>query len=417
MGDVVKFGIVPIGGEAWLKDLREKARKQFESNGFPTTRHEDWKYTNVAPIAAVKYSALPEGGGETSFDVGEGTGVLFVNGRFIKELGVLPKVQIGQLRNAFEKKETGVKEHFGRYASVEANAFVALNTALCDDGVFISIPDGVKVEKPIHLVFVSNAKSAFAFHPRILIVMGKGAQATIVENYIGKEAGPYFNNVVTEIRLGKEARLEHYKIQREGESAFHVATVHAHQAERSSLKSYSLSFGGALVRNDIEVVFGAEGGFCALNGLYVVGDEQHVDHHTMIDHAVSHCSSEEFYKGIAAGKATAVFNGKILVREGAQKTDAKQTNKNLLLSDEATIDSKPQLEIYANDVKCVHGAAVGKLDPEALFYLRSRGIDEKSARSLLTGAFANEVLERIEQEPVRASLVNTVRVHLEKMHA
>jgi Fe-S cluster assembly protein SufD len=311
-----------------------------------------------------------------------------------------------------------VQQHLARYARYRDRAFVALNTALMEDGAYVRIPRGVIVEEPIHLLFVGSAADGApaVSHPRILIVAEENSQATVIETFVGvgdgvgrptpglPDGGVYFTNAVTEIVAAENAVLDHYRVQRESETAFHIATQWVQQARSSNFASHAISLGGALVRTDITAVLDGPGIESTLNGLYVVGGQQHVDTHTAIDHAQPHCNSHELYKGILDGRATAVFNGKIFVRQDAQKTDAKQTNQNLLLSRDAVIDTKPQLEIFADDVRCTHGATVGQLDADALFYLRSRGIDAAEARALLTYAFASDILGRIKVAPLRTAL-------------
>jgi Fe-S cluster assembly protein SufD len=265
------------------------------------------------------------------------------------------------------------------------------------------------LETPIHLVFVTTAAGeGTVSHPRNLVVAGVGSQATVVESYLGLEEELYFTNAVSEIAAGERAVLDHYKVQHESREAFHVANLQVHQEQASKFSTHYLGFGGALVRNEVRAALEGEGCECTINGLYMAGDRQHLDNHTVIDHAKPHCASHELYKGILDGKAHGVFNGKIFVRQDAQKTDAKQTNKTLLLSDDAVINTKPQLEIYADDVKCTHGATVGQLDADAIFYLRSRGIGREAARSLLTFAFANDIISRVKVEPIRARLEQTL---------
>ena len=284
-----------------------------------------------------------------------------------------------------------------------------MNTAFIQDGAVVYLPQRAVVPEPIHLLFISQpAGEPVVSHPRILIVAGDDSQATVVETYVGSGAGAYFTNAVTEIVLGANADIAHYKLQRESEQAFHVATTEARQGAGSRLRSYAVSLGGALVRSDINTLLDAEGCECSLDGLYMLAGTQHVDHHTSIDHRRPRCTSRELYKGVLDGKSSGVFNGKVYVRPHAQQSDAGQVNKNLLLSDDATIDTKPQLEIFANDVKCSHGATIGRLDDEALFYLRSRGIDAAAARSLLIAAFANELIGRMPAAPVRAQLERLV---------
>jgi Fe-S cluster assembly protein SufD len=376
-----------------------------------------------------------------------------VNGLYqpaLSTVDTLPRgVKVGSLAAALDTDFERVETHLARCARFEDHAFVALNTALMEDGAFVHIPRGVVVEEPIHLLFIGTAGAdPMVSHPRNLIVAEENSQATVIESYVGGQvfgcsgvqvfgsdkdapafdvAGPehlntrtpehpipYFTNAVTEIIAAENAVLDHYKVQRESEAAFHVATLQVQQGRSSNFTSHSISVGGALVRNDIRVVLDGPGGEATLNGLYIVNGRQHVDHHTVIDHAKPHCNSHELYKGILDGHATAVFNGKIYVRPDAQKTDAKQTNQNLLLSRDAVIDTKPQLEIFADDVRCTHGATVGRLDEDALFYLRSRGIGLAEARSLLTYAFASDVLARIKVEPLRTQLEELLFARLSK---
>jgi Fe-S cluster assembly protein SufD len=334
-----------------------------------------------------------------------------VNGSFdagLSDVGELPAgVRVGSLADAIEQSPGLVETHLGRYAGFREQAFVALNTALFRDGAFIYVPRGKVVESPIHIVYLATQdERPIASHVRNLYVVDENAHATIVESYAG--AGRYFTNTVTEIVVGVNANLDHYKVQQESESAYHVATQQLEQAGPSVFTSHSISFGGALVRNDINGRLGGEHIESTINGLYVVNGRQHVDNHTAIDHAMPNCNSHELYKGIMDGSSTGVFNGKIFVRQDAQKTDAKQTNQNLLLSRDAVIDTKPQLEIFADDVRCTHGATVGQLDSDALFYLRSRGIGEAEARSMLVYAFARDVLDRIKIEPLRLGLEETL---------
>ncbi len=408
-------------GQLWLHPLRKQAFERFVELGFPTTKLEEWKYTSVAPIARLQFqparyvdnltaerlSDFPVA--DIAFDQ-ECSRLVFVNGHFSRKLSSLdlPQgVKAISLAEAVCTENEIVKAHLARYAKREnaAQAFVALNTAFIEDGAFIEIPDNLILDRPVFLLFVSTAgEQPMASHPRNLIVVGNNSQASIIEGYVGIEDKIYFVNAVTEIVAGENAVVEHYKLQHESLSAFHVATVQAHQARSSNFVSHSISFGGALVRNDTNSTLDGEGAQCTLNGLYLTAGNQHVDNHTMIDHARPHGTSRELYKGILDGNSTAIFNGSIVVRKDAQKTDARQTNKNLLLSEEATVNSKPQLEINADDVKCSHGTTIGHLEEDSIFYLRSRGIGEEQSRNLLIFAFANDVLGQMKVESVRARL-------------
>jgi len=374
----------------WLRRLRRAAFERFTALGFPTTHNEDWKYTNVTPFTKIRFKrarkpaprplALPKGATVTS------------------------------LAHALETEPGLLEERLARYANFENNAFVALNTALMSDGVLIRIPNGAIIEEPIHLVFVSGEQDRpTVSYPRILILAGRDSQAAIIEEYRGADGSLYFTNAVTELVAGEGAVIEHYKLEEEGDRALHFGALAVRQARSSSFTSHSIALGGALVRNELNVVLDGEGAECALNGLYVAGGQQHIDNYTTLDHAQPRCTSYELYKGILDGSAQGVFHGRIIVRQDAQKTDAIQRNKNLLLSEKAVINTKPQLEIYANDVRCTHGATVGQVDPEALFYLRSRGIGHQDARNLLTYAFASEMIERMKFEPLRFRLGEVFR--------
>jgi Fe-S cluster assembly protein SufD len=296
-----------------------------------------------------------------------------------------------------------LEAHLGRYARLEDHAFVALNTAFAEDGAVIEVAPHTVVERPIHLMFVSAPGSGpTVSHPRTLVLSGRGSQAAVIETHLGPDEAVYFTNAVTEIVVGEGAVLDHYKLQQEGGNAFHVATIQAVQDRASVWNSHNIAVGAALARHDVNSVLDEQGAECYLNGLFAATARQHVDNHSLLDHAKPNCTSRELYKGILAGHATGVFNGKIIVRKDAQKTNAIQSNKNLLLSGDAVINTKPQLEIFADDVRCTHGATVGQLDKEALFYMQSRGIAATEARDLLTYAFVGELLDRMPWEPVRA---------------
>jgi Fe-S cluster assembly protein SufD len=335
--------------------------------------------------------------------------MVFLNGRFSRELSSFRKLpnglQLISLATALQSDPGTLVSYLARYASHDEHAFAALNTAFIEDGAFIFIPKDVVVGLPIHLLFISTSGGKpTVSHPRNLIVAEANSQVSIVESYFGLNDGTYFTNAVTEIVVNDNAIVDHYKLQRESMHAFHFSTLQVQQSRSSSFSTHSIALGGALVRNDVNTVLNGEGAEATLDGLYVVSGQQHVDNHTRIEHAKPHCSSRELYKGILDQKARAVFNGRIIVRPDAQKTDSKQTNKNLLLSEEALANTNPQLEIYADDVKCTHGATIGQLSTDALFYLRTRGIGLETARNLLTYAFANEITNRIKIEPLRAEL-------------
>jgi len=335
--------------------------------------------------------------------------MVFVNGFYAPGLSALsavpPGVRVVSIAAALAAGDEALESHLARYARYDGNAFVALNTAFLSDGALIEIPRGVRAEEPIHVLFLTvPGGEPGVSHPRCMILAGRGSQATVVEEYSSLDEGSYFTNEVTEIVTEEGAVVEHVKLQLESPEAFHVGTVQGIQERNSVFNSHNLSFGGSLVRNDVNSVLNAEGAECVLNGLFVAGARQHVDNHTALDHAKPHCNSRELYKGILDGDATGVFNGKILVRKDAQKTNAIQSNKNLLLSKNAVVNTKPQLEIYADDVRCTHGATVGQLDAEALFYMQSRGIPRTAARDLLTYAFAADILDRMTVTGLRGRL-------------
>jgi len=406
------------GGSARIRAVRGEAFGRFRELGFPTTRHEDWKYTDVSPIAGGGFlpaagpavpDVLPADAAPFEIEGMEGPRLVFVDGHYAPGLSrtvSLPGgIVAGSLAEALEAGSELVDAHLARHAGWDGDAFTALSTAFIRDGACVLVPDGEEMETPVHLLFLaSGGGGGVMAGPRNLIVLGRGARARVVETYAGLGGGAGFTNAVTEAVLGEEASLDHYKVGEEADGAFHVGTLEVRQDRGSRLRSWSVTLGGRLVRNNIRTVLEAEGVEATLNGVYLGRGEQLVDNHTTVDHAMPRCSSWEFYKGILGGRATGVFNGRILVRQDAQKTDAKQSNRGLLLTRDATLNSKPQLEIFADDVKCTHGATVGLLEEDALFYLRTRGFGEQEARNALTFAFANEVIAGVEIEPLRRYL-------------
>jgi Fe-S cluster assembly protein SufD len=420
------------GVPPWLRELRKQALEQFAESGFPTTRHEAWRFTSVSKIANARWRAptAPEppaervalAAVEREFIKGVAARIVFVDGIFTPHLSALEDLPDGlrviSLETALARPSdhlTGLalENQLARHASVAENPFVALNTAFLSDGAFIQVAPGVEMQNPVHVLYLRGSESAHTVtHPRILMITGHHSRIAVIETYASVADESYFTNAVTEVVAGEESAVEHLKLQEEAESAFHVGTVQAVQERSSRFLGHSVSLGAALARHDIVAVLAGEGGECTLNGLFQVTGRQHVDHHTCLDHAQAHCSSREYYRGILDGRSVGVFNGAILVRKDAQKTDAIQSNKNLLLSEEAVINTKPELQILADDVRCTHGATVGQLDPEALFYLRARGIGLEAARHLLIRAFANEVLGRISFAPVRQRLEDRLLARL-----
>jgi len=405
----------------WLHRIRQEAIQSFAGLGFPNTRDEEWRFTNVAPLAKLLFQAAPDetstwqGKGLERALLGDGVDIrlVFLNGHYCEALsatlsatlGSLPAggVQAGSLAAMLQRSDGALDDHLARYADYRTHPFVALNTAFWQDGAYLRFPKGLVLEKPVQVVYVSTADEIpLVSSPRTLIVAEREAQATVVESYLGLGPGVCFSNTVSEIVVGENAVLDHYKLQLENERSFHMATSQVYQDRNASYSSGSISLGGALVRNEVNAVLDAAGAECALHGLYLVRGRQHVDNQTTLEHAKPHGSSRELYHGILDDRATGVFNGRVIVRPGAQKTDALQKNRNLLLSPDAAIDTKPQLEIYNNDVRCTHGATIGQLDPEALFYLRSRGIGSEDARNMLVYAFAGDILERVRPASVRA---------------
>jgi Fe-S cluster assembly protein SufD len=413
---------------AWLFPLRKAGLARFAERGFPTINDEDWRFTNVSAIAKLPFepvfdaptAGLPQSAtNEFAFAQLPATRLVFVDGHYVAELSS-PATEVGvsamSLKSALASERVGlIEKHLGRYASGDGNSFAALNTAFFQDGAFIHVPAGRNIQKPIHLLFVSTAKQTGATsNPRNLIIAEKGSQFTVMESYVGTGILPYFTNAVTELVAGEGAVVEHCKFQDETVEAFHIAAIHAHLGRGCNLVAHSIATGARLSRNNIRTSLAGEGVECVLNGLYLTKDEQLADHHMVVDHAQPHCQSHEYYNGILAGRSKGVFHGRILVRQIAQKTDAKQTNKNLLLSEDATVDTKPQLEIYADDVKCTHGATIGQLNDESVFYLRARGIGMETARRMLIHAFAAEIIERIRHVPAREELDKVVWDRLEQ---
>jgi len=412
---------LPGAGLDWMARTRRDARDSFASLGFPTPRLEDWKYTRVAPIE--KRSFRPYQGKGVGLGVDgldgfewqdlESHRLAFVNGRYsstLSALGKLPKgVTVTSLAEAIDREPEVLEAHLARYADPRGQAFAALNTAFLCDGAFVRLARGVKLDEPLHLVFLSTPQQYdLCSQPRVLVVGEEDTRLVVIESYGGIGESAYLTNALTELSLAEGASVEHYKIQRESAKAFHIATVEAHQSRDSRFVSHAVSLGASISRNDINVRLDAEGADCELNGLYLGKGRQHTDFHTRIDHEKPHGSSREFYKGILTGHARGVFDGRVYVHPDAQKTDAQQSNSNLLLSRDAEVDTKPQLEIYADDVKCSHGATVGQLDENMVFYLRSRGIEERAARGLLTYGFARDVLERMSIGAVRDQLAELI---------
>ena len=408
---------------AWLRDVRAAALTRFAELGFPTTRQEDWRFTSVEPIVATAFEAAAPVELPAALDTpgrfAAAARLVFVNGRYSARhssvAGLPAGVRVESLAAAVRGKDAApVERHLGQ-AGPPANAFAALNTAFLDDGALVHVARGAVLDAPLELVFLSVAGAPAVTHPRCLVVVEEGARASVVERY-GGEGAAYWTNAVTDVVLGDGAHLELTRLQEEAPGALHVATTHTRQGRDSVLRLHPMVFGALLARHDITNVLDGAGAELVLNGLYLLGGRQHADHHTVIDHARPDCQSHEFFNGVLDGRSRGVFNGRIVVRPGAQHTDSKQTNHNLVLSEEARADSQPQLEIYADDVKCTHGATLGPLDPKELFYLQSRGLAPAEARALLTYGFGGEILGRVRHERVRAALDELVRARLAAGH-
>ena len=414
----------------WLLALRRSGLAHFTDLGIPTLAHEDWRFTNLIPLTKLPLepwfdtAVTPEAAAflaQQTFTKLGGSRLVFVNGQYAAELSVIGDLPAGvtvtSLAAALLSNPELVKQHLGASADTAKNPFTALNQAYFLDGGFVEVPAGVKVTEPIQLIHLCTAKKNGAtIQPRNLILAGANSQLTIVESYVALAGAAYFTNAVTELVAGENATVEFLKYQAEAPEAFHIGMIAAHLGRTSNVRIHSFALGAKLSRTNIRTNLAGEGLECILNGLYLTGGEQLADHHMIVEHAQPHCASHEYFNGILDGKSKGVFHGRILVREIAQKTDAKQTNKNLLLSDDATADTKPQLEIYADDVKCTHGATIGQLNDESIFYLRSRGLGTDTARRMLIHAFAGEIIERVQCDAAREELDKVVWDRLEASH-
>ena len=410
---------------AWLYPIRKAAVLRFAELGFPTIQHEDWRFTNTAPIAKLPFNPVTTlDDARIDLQSFHFTGIkssrlVFVNGHFARELSsVLPLPAGARVANLLDAAATDaalVQKHLGRHARVDDSGFAALNTAFFSDGAFVYLPAGAILSEPIHLIYVSTSTEPGASaHCRNLIVAERDSRATIIESYVSTADSAFFTNALNEIVAGENARLEHCKFQEESRQGYHIGTHFMELSKGADFISHSFAFGAKLSRNNIRTLLNGDGLDCVLNGLYVTRDEQLADHHMVVEHARPHCNSHEYYNGILDDRSRGVFHGRILVRQAAQKTDAKQTNKNLLLTDDATANTKPQLEIYADDVKCTHGATVGQLNDESIFYLRARGIPLETARRILIHAFAGEIIDRVHCEPLKEELDRLVWDRLEE---
>lgn len=414
---------------AWAVRLRGEAFAAFERLGFPTTGDEEWKYTNVAPVTRVDFvpAAAADAIPSTAVTIERfvypesvNSRLVFIDGAFSPALSSLEALPAGVIVESLDgalhgEHESLLRERAGRAADYNADGFAALNAAFFGQGALIHLPQGARLDAPLHLLFVSGATGAqVSANPRVIVVAEEDSSATIIEDYQSAGDAAYLTNVVVELFVGARARVTHFKVQDESAGAFHVATTAAELATGAAYDLTTITLGARLSRHGIHIRMAHEGAECWIDGLYLVGAGQHADTHSAIEHVAPRCTSHQIYKGILDGDARAVFNGKVFVRPGAQQTDAQQTNKNLLLSPDARVDTKPQLEIFADDVKCAHGATVGQLDEEELFYLKSRGLHDDLARNLLTYGFAEELVDKIKIESIKRQLDEAI---LNRLHA
>jgi Fe-S cluster assembly protein SufD len=429
LAEFERFDQAGAGGQpSWVHPIRKAGMARFAELGFPTLHDEDWRFTNVAPIAQMPF--LPQLDPQEhrlqikdlakfNFMNIKASRLVFVDGHFAGDLSnVLPQkngAHIGSLASALAAHHPIIEKHLAQYARTEKNAFTALNTAFFTDGAFIHLPEKTASEFPVHLLFISSGREVDpTFFPRNLIVAEKGSELTLLESYVSLADKASITNAVTEFVAGEHSVIEHCKLQDESLSAFHMAALQVTLGRSANFISHSIAIGARLSRNNIHTALEGQGVECILNGLYLTKDQQLADHWMFVEHARPNCNSHEYFNGILDGHSKGVFHGRIYVHQAAQKTDAKQTNKNLLLSDDATVDTKPQLEIYADDVKCTHGATVGQLNEDAIFYLRARGLDLDTAKRMLIHSFAGEITERVRLRSAREELDQMVWDRLEQ---
>jgi Fe-S cluster assembly protein SufD len=411
----------------WIRELRNRAIEHFSAVGFPSTREERWRFTNFTRLAETEFRVANGERPQVAVDemrkhvlkAGSNQCLVFVNGRYSEELSSTAEIPDGVVATSLQVATRdglgSLEAHLAHYAKPEHSPFAALSTAFMFDGAFIQVSRNVVLSEPIQLLFLTAGSARpLVTHPRNLFVVESGAAVSLIENHVGMTDDSYWTNVVTEAVVADNARLHMYRVQREGGQASHTATTQSYQGRDSSYSMTTIELGGTLCRHDINAVLDGPGAECSLYGLTQLGGRQHVDHHTTIEHAQPHCSSWEYFNGIYGDRSRGVFNGRIVVRQGAQQTDSKQTNNSLLLSENARADSQPQLEIYADDVKCTHGATLGPIDERALFYLQSRGIEAELARNLLTYGFGVEILNKIEIPELRDRLDDLVHRRLDE---
>lgn len=411
----------------WLGNLKKEAIESFSNLGFPTLSDEDWRFTNLAPISRNTFQIAENGISAIGKDTVDEYSIpeldcyrlVFVNGRFVSGLSEIDSIEDGiiikSLKDAVTSESDLVEKHLAKYADFKKEAFTSLNTAFFEDGAFVYVAKSKVVDKPVYILNIStNKETQTLVSPRNLFVLEDNAEVKVVEHYVSAGDNVYFSNVVTEFALGENANAEHYLLELESKKAFNISTLRVQQSRSSNIKSHSILMGGSIVRNNVHPVLNGEGCNSDIFGLYLSNDRQHMDNFMRVEHASPHCDSRQFYNGILDDRSRGVFHGRIVVHEGAMLTDAKQTNRNLLLSDTAQIDTKPQLEIYNHDVKCTHGATIGQMDEDALFYLKSRGVPNKEARAIMLQAFTKETLENMSLEPVRQKVENMIGAWFEK---
>lgn len=404
-----------FSGIGEISELRKNAINKFTELGYPTMRDEDWRFTNLTPVSKANFKINDNGINidpvmlKTFLIKDLETFLLvFINGRFSKELSQIEQIPEGvtitTLSEAKDVKKEVLSEYFGKFLDFETEAFNALNTAFFEDGIFIHVPDSISVNKPVHALYISHEDEQSMVNSRNLIVVGKNSGLKVIEHYVSTSETTYFSNVVSEVSVGENSNMEHFLLEFESKKAFNISTLRVQQEKYSNIKSHSILFGGAIVRNNVHPVLAGEGGNSLINGLYLSNGRQHMDNFMRVEHASPHCDSRQIYNGVLDDNSRGVFHGRIIVHEGAVKTDAKQTNRNLLLSDSAQIDTKPQLEIYNDDVKCTHGATIGQMDENAIFYLQSRGIPKKEAETIMVKGFTGESFSNMSLLPLREYL-------------
>jgi len=395
-----------------IAELRKNAIDSFKELGFPTVMDEDWRFTNLTPISKGKFKINGKSNGITTdilksyiFKDLDTYLLVFINGKFSKELSNIEDipegVTISSLSVAKDESRELLAENIGKFLNFENEAFNALNTSFFEDGIFIHVPDSVSVKKPVHALYITHDDDQSIVNPRNLILIGSNSELKVIEHYVSTSDSSYLSNVVSEVYVGENSELEHYLLEFESKKAFNISTLRVQQEKYSNIKSHSILFGGAIVRNNVHPVLAGEGGNSLINGLYMSNGRQHMDNFMRVEHASPHCDSRQVYNGVLDDSSRGVFHGRIIVHEGAVKTDAKQTNRNLLLSDTAQIDTKPQLEIYNDDVKCTHGATIGQMDENAIFYLQSRGIAKKEAKTIMVKGFTGESFSNMSLQPIR----------------